>query len=378
MIPFNHATFSDRDLSSLSLALSSDHHSGNGPFTHRAESLLGDIHGNDSQALLTTSCTHALELAARLIDLNPGDEVIVPAYSFVTSASAFIWNGSIPRFADVDDETLSLDPSSVRDRLSPRTRAICVVHYGGVGSQVEALKSLAEENGLLLIEDNAHGLGGRQGDQPLGTFGAFSTLSFHETKNVSCGEGGALIVNDQSYLERAQILREKGTDRTRFSLGQVSKYTWQDVGSSWVLSDLLAALLVPQLEDLPEITAHRVEMWNTYRAGLNEWAINEGVRLMSPPIASHHPAHLFALRLPTAADRDAFIRHMRENGVAAVFHYQALNTSPQGTRLDPDRHCPNAENAADTLVRLPLFRGLETDKQEFIIETAQRFRATGS
>lgn len=374
MIPFNRASFSDEDLSSLSLAFASDHHSGNGPFTRQVESLLDSIHANDSRALLTTSCTHALELAARLIDLNPGDEVIVPAYSFVTSASAFVWNGSIPRFADVDDETLNLNPASVRSRLTPRTRAICLVHYGGVGSNVEQLRTLADEQGVMLIEDNAHGLGGTQAGRPLGTFGSLSTLSFHETKNITCGEGGALVVNDSSLLERAQILREKGTDRTRFSLGQVSKYTWQDIGSSWVLSDLLAALLVNQLEQLEAITANRLRIWRAYRTGLAEWALKEGVSLMTPPPASDHPAHLFYLRLPTVADRDAFIQHMRKNGVAAVFHYQALNNSPQGRRLDPDQHCPVAERAADTLVRLPLFRSLQQSQQEFIIETAREFR----
>jgi len=374
LIPFNKPSFSPDDRSSLALALDSDHHSGNGPFTKQAESLLSEIHGNESTALLTPSCTHALELAARLIDLQPGDEVIVPAYSFVTSASAFVWNGSIPKFADVDEESLDLDPDSVQERLTSRTRAICVVHYGGVAKNIEKLRNLADNHNLLLVEDNAHGLGGAQNQKTLGTFGTLSTLSFHETKNITCGEGGALLVNDSAYLDRALMLREKGTDRTRFTLGQVDKYTWQEVGSSWVLSDLLAALLVPQLENLREITATRRSMWRNYREHLDAWALDQGIRLMTPPLESEHPAHLFAMRFPTLADRDAFIHYMRKNDVAAVFHYQALNKSPQGWRLDPDRSCPVAERAADTLVRLPLFRGLTEVQQEYIIEVAQGFR----
>ena len=225
MIPFNRPSFEGRELDYIAETIRQGCISGGGEFTKRAEKILADQHGG-STALLTTSCTHALEMSARLLDLQPGDEVIVPSYTFVSTASAFRWNGAVPVFADSRADTLNIDPRDVERRITSRTKAICIVHYGGVGAEPAVFADLASDNGLVLIEDNAHGFGGEYGGKRLGTFGAMSTLSFHETKNLTCGEGGAIVLNDPGLVERAEILREKGTDRSQFLRGQVDKYTW--------------------------------------------------------------------------------------------------------------------------------------------------------
>jgi len=256
MIPFNRATFDGKELAYLAQAVADGHVSGNGPFTRRAEAALEVGHGT-GRTLLTTSCTHALEMAALLGRFAPGDEVIVPAYTFVSTASAFLLHGATPVFVDVRPDTLNLCPDLVEAAITERTRAICIVHYGGVGATPRRFREVADRHGLLLVEDNAHGLFGVEDGGVLGTFGHLSTLSFHETKNVTCGEGGALHGNDPVLVERAEILREKGTDRSRFLRGQVDKYTWVDVGSSWVLSDLLAGVLVGQLERFEDLQARR-------------------------------------------------------------------------------------------------------------------------
>lgn len=372
-IPFNRATISDRDVALLQSAARSGHTSGNGPATAEAERVLAELHGG-APSLLTTSCTHALELAARLIDAEGGDEVIVPAYAFVSTAAAFVLAGLRPVFVDVDPVTLGLDAGAVEAALTSRTRAVCTINYAGVGSHPDALAALSAREGLAFIEDNAHGLGGRWGGQSLGTFGAVSALSFHETKNVTCGEGGALIINDSRLVERAEILREKGTDRARFFRGQVDKYTWVDVGSSWVLSDLLAAILVGQLERLEAIQLHRHRIWTTYADGLADWASSGGVRVPEIPEAAEHTAHLFHLRLADLATRSRFIAHMAAAGVSVVFHYQPLHLSVVGRRYGgrAGQH-PVTEDAGDTLVRLPLFESLTIVEAERIVEHVRSF-----
>ena len=374
MIPFNRASFEGRELEYVAQAVANGHTSGNGPLSRRAEGMLAEMH-DGAPALLTTSCSHALELAARLCDLRPGDEVLVPSFTFVTTASSFMWNGATPVFVDVDPDTLNMDVDAAARAISPRTRAICIVHYAGVGASPDRYQRLAEEHGLILIEDNAHGLGGSWNGQRLGTFGSLSTLSFHETKNVTCGEGGAIVINDPSLLERAEILREKGTDRTKFSRGLVDKYTWVDVGSSWVLSDLLAGVLVGQLERFDEIQARRMDIWRQYATGLEDWAHTNSVRLPQIPAGAEHPAHMFHLRLPDLTQRDRFIDHMRQNDVMAVFHYQPLEASPVGRRIHPDQApCPVSSRASETLVRLPLFADLSASELEQAIRAALEFR----
>jgi dTDP-4-amino-4,6-dideoxygalactose transaminase len=376
MIPFNKASFDGNELDYLAQAIQHGHTSGNGPFTKRAEAMLADMHGG-STSLLMTSCTHALEMAARLLDLQPGDEVIVPSYTFVSTASAFLWNGARPVFADIRPDTLNIDPASVEARITDRTKAICIVHYAGVGAEPDRFVDIATRHGLTLLEDNAHGLGATYRGQVLGTFGAMSTLSFHETKNVTCGEGGALVINDPNLVERAEILREKGTNRSRFMRGQVDKYTWVDVGSSWVMSDLLAGVLVGQLERFEQIQRQRRSLWDRYEEALSDWATDNGVGLPTIPVEAEHSAHMFYLRLPSLQSRDLFIEHMRRNGILAVFHYQSLHASPQGLVLGGEgQGCVHSDSASDTVVRLPLYSSLSRRQQSKVVEAVLKFAAT--
>ena len=373
MIPFNRASFDGNEFAYLAETVHDGHVSGNGPFTKRAEAALERVHGT-GRTLLITSCTHALELAARLLDLQPGDEVIVPSFTFVSTAAAFMSNGATPIFVDVGADTLNLCPEQAEAAITPRTRAICLVHYAGVAATPDVFCDIADRHGLLLIEDNAHGLGGTYHGRLLGTFGQMSTLSFHETKNVTCGEGGALHLNDLEYFERAEILREKGTDRSRFLRGQVDKYTWVDIGSSWVMSDLLASVLVGQLERLDEIQLRRELIWNSFHHGLADWAARHDLRTPVVPEGCGHTSHMYHLRFPSLDVRTRFIDHLRERDVMAVFHYQPLHLSAVGIQLGglAGQH-PVSEAAGDTLVRLPLYVGLTDAQVDHIIESVIEF-----
>jgi dTDP-4-amino-4,6-dideoxygalactose transaminase len=375
LIPFNRATTAGNEIDQINQAVLNGHISGLGPYTRRAEELLRGITGAE-RVLLTTSCTHALELAARVLGLGPGDEVIVPSFTFVSTASAIALTGAKPVFVDVLPETLNLNPDLVENAITSRTKSIFTVHYGGIAQGIDRLKDIADKNGLFLVEDNAHGLAGTYNGQALGTFGDLSTLSFHETKNISCGEGGALTFNSNALVEQAEILREKGTDRSRFLRGQVDKYTWVGVGSSWVLSDLLAAFLTAQLDNFDRIQYRRNEIWNTYASELQDWATNSGFTLPFVPSEADHPSHLFYLHAPNLESRSAFINHLKERDVMAVFHYQALNASKVGIELGARvGDCPVSERAADTLVRLPLYFSLSESDQDQVISAIQSFRA---
>lgn len=371
-IPFNRADIGSRDLALLGESISAGHISGNGPFTKQAEAEISKVLGSH-KTLLTTSCTHALEMSALLLNLKAGDEVIVPAFTFVSTASAFMLYGARPVFVDVRNDTLNIDPEAVESAITDRTRAICVVHYGGVACEMEKLSEIAKRHNLLLIEDNAHGLFAKYKGKYLGTFGSLATQSFHETKNITCGEGGALVVNDPQLVDRAEILREKGTDRTKFLRGQVDKYTWVDVGSSWVMSDLLAAILCGQLERADDIYAKRMHIWNRYKVELARWAEHNNVITPIVPDGCEHTGHVFFLRLATADSRDQFISHLRDNGILAVFHYQPLHLSTVGRTLGGrEGQFPVTEKAGDCLVRLPLFNTLTDTEQSFIIDTIQK------
>ena len=372
-IPFNRADIGKYDIELLSESISAGHISGNGPFTKRAEEQITKTLGND-RTLLTTSCTHALEMSALLLRLKPGDEVIVPTFTFVSTASAFMLYGAKPVFVDVRQDTLNIDLDQAEAAITPRTRAICVVHYGGVACEMDRLTKLAKDHNLILIEDNAHGLFAKYRGKYLGTFGALATQSFHETKNITCGEGGALVINDASLAERAEILREKGTDRTKFLRGQVDKYTWVDVGSSWVISDLLAAILFGQLSRADEIYEQRMKIWNRYHNELQSWAAKHDVTLPTVPEGCEHTGHVYHLRFQHGVQRDKFIENLKQLGIYAVFHYQPLHLSTVGRTLGGrDGQFPVTESAGDCLVRLPLFNSLTSDEQTYIIDSIKVF-----
>ena len=372
-VPFNRAALAGRELDYIRDAVASMHISGDGPFSHRCEAVLQDLLGAP-RVLLTTSCTHALEMAALLLDVQPGDEVVGPSFTFVSTFNAFVLRGATPVFADVQPDTLNLDPASLERRLTPRTRAIVVVHYAGIGCDMEAIGRIAERRGIPIVEDNAHGLFGAWRGRPLGSFGRLATLSFHETKNVTCGEGGALVVNDATLAERAEILREKGTDRSKFFRGEVDKYTWHDVGSSYVPSDILAAFLYAQLERREEIQRRRLAQWHAYREALAAWAAATDASLPVVPGGSEHPGHLFYVLLPSASARDAFLAHMRDQGIGAVFHYLPLHLSPMGRRFGGrPGDCPVTERVSERLVRLPLSGGLTDAEQQRVIDAVLAF-----
>ena len=367
-IPFNKATITKSDQQYLQHAIDNGHTAGNGKFTKLCEELISNKVGTH-KTLLTTSCTHSLEMAALLLNLNPGDEVIVPSFTFVSTASAFALFGATPVFVDSDDATLNIDPMLIERAITQKTRAICVVHYGGVACNMTRILEIARQYNLVVIEDNAHGLFAKYKGEYLGTFGALATQSFHETKNLTCGEGGALLINDESLIERAEILREKGTDRSKFLRGQVDKYTWVDIGSSWIMSDMLAAVLYGQLERNDEIQSQRMSIWNRYESELAEWAANHEVRTPHVPVDCEHTGHVFHLRFTEGQVRDRFIAHLREREISAVFHYQPLHLSHVGLKYGGFAgQCPVSEKAGDCLVRLPLFNALTTDEQSRVIE----------
>jgi dTDP-4-amino-4,6-dideoxygalactose transaminase len=367
-IPFNRVTLTGKELAYIEEAVRRGHLSGDGAFTKRCSELLQREVGVP-RALLTTSCTHALEMAALLVGLRPGDEVIVPSFAFVTTVNAFVLHGAKPVFADVRPDTLNLDEKQLPALIGPRTRAVIALHYAGVACELDEIARVTRDAGAMLIEDNAHGLFGQYRGKQLGTFGALATQSFHETKNLTCGEGGALLINDPRFVERAEILREKGTNRSRFFRGQVDKYTWVDVGSSYLPSEILAAFLLAQLESRELVQAERGRRWSRYREELAAWAAHNGVGLPSVPAHCVQPFHMFYLMMPDLEARTRFIEHLKQREILAVFHYQALNLSDMGRRFGGRAgQCPVTEDVADRLVRLPLFHGLEDADQSEVIE----------
>ena len=373
-IPFNRPQVTDRGREYALAAMASGHHSGDGPFTRRCHELLRrDIGVN--KVLLTTSCTSALEMCALLLDIAPGDEVILPSFTFVSTANAFVLRGAKPVFADVRPDTLNLDERLVSSLVTERTRAILPVHYAGIACEMDPLVTIAGERGIAIVEDNAHGLFGRYRGKLLGTFGPLATQSFHETKNFSCGEGGALLINDPQFAERAEILREKGTDRSRFFRGEVDKYGWVDLGSSYLPSDVLAALLLAQLEQWKEIQDRRGSLWNRYHDELRGWARAHGVVQPTVPAHVESAHHLYYMLVPSLADRTRLIAHLKSAGVHAVFHYQPLHLSRMGlARGGRPGLCPVTEDVSDRLIRLPFFNGMTDEEQDRVIEAVLNFQ----
>jgi dTDP-4-amino-4,6-dideoxygalactose transaminase len=372
-IPFNRPSVVGRELEYMSEALLNGRISGDGAFTRRCHTLFEERFGI-SKALLTTSCTHALEMSALLLDIKPGDEVIVPSFTFVTSANAFVLRGAKPVFVDIRADTLNLDERQLEGRLTERTKVIVPVHYAGVGCEMDSIMSLARARGVAVVEDNAQGLFGKYKGRWLGTFGDLSTVSFHETKNIVCGEGGALFINDPEHAARAEIIREKGTNRSQFFRGQVDKYSWVDLGSSYLPSDILAAFLYGQLERAEHIAACRKTIWERYATGLATWAAKSQVTLPTVPAHCEQTHHLFYLLLPSLDVRQRFIAHLREHRIQSVYHYVPLHTSEMGKRFGGRAgDCPITESVSDRLVRLPFFLELTEEKQDRIIEAIHAF-----
>ncbi len=349
--------------------------SGDGPFSEDCRQLLESELGV-GRVMLTPSCTAALELSALTLDLSSDDEVIVPSFTFVSSASAFALRGSRVVFADIRPDTLTIDPEHVRALSTASTRVIVPVHYAGVACEMDELCQIANDVGATIVEDNAHGLFGRYRGSSLGTMGQLATVSFHDTKNFTCGEGGALFVNDLELADRAEILREKGTNRSRFFRGEVDKYTWVDIGSSFLLSDILAAVLLAQLEERDRIQRRRQEIWEAYRSGLSDWARDTDVRLPVVPEHSSQAFHMFYMLMHGSEERADFIAHLRDAGVQAVFHYLPLHLSEVGRSLGGrEGQCPVTERVSESLVRLPFFTDMTSVEQEQVIEAVVSFKA---
>jgi dTDP-4-amino-4,6-dideoxygalactose transaminase len=372
-IPFNRPFFSGKEFDYIQEAIKSWQLSGDGAFTKKCHAFLERETGT-AKALLTTSCTHALEMAALLLDIKPDDEIIVPAFTFVSTVNAFALRGARPVFSDIRPDTLNLDETKLERLITPRTRAILVVHYAGVACEMDPILALAEKHGVAVVEDNAHGLFGKYKGKNLGTLGCLATQSFHETKNFTCGEGGALLINDPQYIERAEIIREKGTDRSRFFRGQVDKYTWVDVGSSYLPSDILAAFLYAQLEEREFIQSKRREIWERYDDGLQTWARDAGVKLPSVPAHCEHPYHMYYMLLPSLKIRQELIKHLNEHNINSVFHYQPLHLSIMGRQFGGKAgDCPVTEDVSDRLLRLPFYNDLTEQDQATVIDRITGF-----
>ena len=372
-IPFNKPTLVGSELGYITEAVERGHLSGDGLFTKKCCAYLEQRLGA-GKVLLTTSGTHALEMCALLLGVEPGDEVIVPSFAFVTTVNAFVLRGARPVFVDIRRDTLNLDETRIRERITARTKAIVALHYAGVGCEMSDLLDLSGETGVPVVEDNAHGLFGTYRGRFLGTFGTFATQSFHETKNLNCGEGGALLINDPRWIERAEIVREKGTDRAKFFRGETDKYSWVDLGSSYLPSDILAAFLWGQLESHEAIQSHRANLWRRYQEGLGGWARSNAVGLPVIPEHCSHPHHMFYLILPTSEMRGRLIEHLGRLGILAVFHYLPLHLSEMGRRLGGrPGDCPVTEDIADRLLRLPLSNGLTEAEQDEVIAAVRGF-----
>jgi dTDP-4-amino-4,6-dideoxygalactose transaminase len=372
-IPFNKPAIVGSELTYVGQAVADGHASGDGPFTKRAQAMLEKSFGAN-RVLLTTSCTSALELAALLCDLQPGDEVIVPSYTFVSTANAFVLRGARPVFVDVRPDTLNIDERLIEQAITPRTRAIFPIHYAGVACEMDAMMDIADRHGLLVVEDAAQGVHARYKDRWLGTIGHLGCYSFHETKNLSCGEGGALVINDPAMEQRAEILREKGTNRSQFLRGQADKYTWVDVGSSYLPSDMLAAFLLGQIENMEKITQRRGEIFDLYVAILAPLVERGLIRIPVVPPHCSANGHMFYVLTADIDERTALIAHLRAVGILAVFHYVPLHSSPFAKSLGvAQTHLPKTEELSARLLRLPMYYDLTDPEVEEVASSVLDF-----
>lgn len=372
-IDFNKPCLVGNELSYIAQSFEKSHISGDGYFSKNCQQII-EKELNVPKVLLTTSCTHALEMAALSLNIQPGDEVIVPSFTFVSSINAFVLRGAVPVFVDIRPDTLNIDEKQIEERITPRTKAIIVVHYAGVGCEMETIMEIASRHNIPVIEDNAHGLFGKYKGKYLGTFGSLATQSFHETKNITCGEGGALLINDNLYIERAEIIREKGTNRSRFFQGLIDKYTWVDIGSSYLPSEILAAVLYAQLEHWQEIQQKRKQIWEYYYHNIRSWADRQSIILPTVPKHCDQAYHMFYLLMPSLDIRKLLMAHLRENGIVTVFHYQPLHLSEYGRRFGGKQgDCPVTEMAADCLLRLPFYYDLTERDLDQVINALYQF-----
>ena len=372
-IPFNRPVTVGKEFTYIQKTIENMDLSGDGAITKKCHSLLEDIL-KVPKVLLTTSCTHALEMAALLLDMQPGDEVIVPSFTFVSTINAFALRGVRPIFVDIRPDTLNLDESKLEKLITPQTKAIVPVHYAGVGCEMETIMDISSQYGIPVVEDNAHGLFAKYKGKYLGTFGCLATQSFHETKNFTCGEGGALLINEPHYVERAEIIREKGTNRSRFYRGQVDKYTWVDIGSSYLPSGILAAFLYAQIEARKQIQSKRQEIWEYYYNHLQDWAQEKGVRLPIVPAECEQAYHMFYLLMPSLEQRQALIAHLREQKINSVFHYLPLHLSQMGRKFGgAEGDCPVTESVSDRLLRLPFYNNLTQEDQARVVAAIKDF-----
>ncbi len=372
-IPFNRPFTAGKEFEYIRQVIENMDLSGDGAITKKCHALLEQIL-EVPKVLLTTSCTHALEMAALLLNIKPGDEVIVPSFTFVSTVNAFMLRGASPVFIDIRPDTLNLDEAILEQLITPRTKAIVPVHYAGVGCEMDAILEIAGRYGIPVVEDNAHGLFAKYKGKYLGTFGCMATQSFHETKNFTCGEGGALLIDDPQYIERAEIIREKGTNRSRFYRGQVDKYTWVDIGSSYLPSGILAAFLYAQLEAREQIQAKRRQIWDYYYAHLQDWAQEHGIRLPIVPDHCDQAYHMFYLLMPSLEKRQALIAHLKEQGIFSVFHYLPLHLSHMGQQFGgKEGDCPVTESVSDRLLRLPFYNDLTSSDQARVVASIKDF-----
>lgn len=375
-IPFNKPSLVGNEKKYIEEALENRHLSGDGPFTKRCNEFLEKAIGV-SKALLTTSCTHALEMCAMLFNIGKGDEVIVPSFAFVTTANAFAIRGAKPVFIDIRPDTLNLDERMLDNLITSRTKAIIALHYAGIACEMDDIMEIAGKHEVPVVEDNALGLFGKYKGQPLGSIGKLATLSFHETKSFICGEGGALLINDNVYASRAEILREKGTNRTQFFKGQVDKYTWVDLGSSYLPADILAAFLLAQLEASSRVLEVRKRIWESYATQLSDWAEEKGVKLPVVPPDCEHPYHMFYLLCPSPEKRTGLINSLKNRGIQSVFHYLPLHLSRMGRQFGyTEGNFPVTEDVSDRLVRLPFYFELSEPEQQMICEAVVEASST--
>ncbi|NEN97349.1 MAG: dTDP-4-amino-4,6-dideoxygalactose transaminase [Moorea sp. SIO3I7] len=372
-IPFNRPVTVGTEFEYIQQTIKNMDLSGDGAITKKCHALLEQIL-SVPKVLLTTSCTHALEMAALLLNIQPGDEVIVPSFTFVSTINAFVLRGAQPVFIDIRPDTLNLNEEKLESLITPRTKAIVPVHYAGVGCEMDAILEIAGRYGIPVVEDNAHGLFAKYKGKYLGTFGCLATQSFHETKNFTCGEGGALLINDPEFIERAEIIREKGTNRTRFYRGQIDKYTWVDIGSSYLPSGILAAFLYAQLESRQQIQSKRQQIWEYYYENLKDWAPEYGIRLPIVPEYCDQAYHMFYVLLPSLEKRQALIAHLKAQGIYSVFHYLPLHLSDMGREFGgKEGDCLVTEDVSDRLLRLPFYNDMTEADQARVVASIKKF-----